>query len=42
MGQEKKSVTELTPGKLYFIHYALKYGKYVGLLSTGVETSCIH
>ncbi len=41
-GARKKSIVGLTPGKLYFIYYALKYGKYVGLLSTGVEASCGH
>ncbi len=41
-GARKKSITGLTPGKLYYIHYALKYGKYVGLISAGVEASCGH
>ena len=38
----KKNIVGLTPGKNYYTHFALKYGKYVGLLSTGVEVSCGH
>jgi len=38
----KKDIVGLTPGKNYYAHFALKHGKYVGLLSTGLEVSCGH
>ena len=38
----KQDITDLIPGKNYYVHVALKYGKYVGLLSNGVEVSCGH